>query len=267
MDASGRLTKAVLDALAVLLPIDCAGCGAPDRALCDYCAAALVAIGPPTRTELDSPGLRHRPLPLWYSTAYEGVARDVLHALKEEGRTAAARPLGRTLRAALGCAVSEFTARLPPVARIELLAVPSSHRSYRTRGYNPVETILRWSGPQPGRATGIRYLRAPADQATLGVDERWENLSGSLRGVPRRLAGRQLLLVDDVATTGATLFECRRAAEESGAVVWGAITLAYTRKVKGTYREFSDDLPSPRVYGGGKGAETNRPGPGRRVLD
>jgi len=261
MDAPGHVMKAALDALAVLLPVECAGCGAPDRGLCDDCATTLAAVRRPIRTELGSPDGQRRPLPLWYSTPYEGVVREVLHALKEDGRTAAARPLGRVLRSALACAVAEFAPQLSAGRSVELLAVPSSHRSYRTRGYNPVETILRWAGPQPGRATGIRYLRAPDDQAALGVDARWRNLSGSLRGVPRRLEGRQLLLVDDVATTGATLLECRRAAEDAGASVWGAITLAYTRKVKTTSSEFGDDLPSRRVYGGGKGAETDRLGP------
>jgi predicted amidophosphoribosyltransferase len=206
-------------------------------------------------------------LPLWFAVSYAGVPKQVLHALKENGRVDAAKPLGRLLGLAVSQAAQAIEAQVPAGARLEILAVPSSRAAFRLRGYNPVESLLRWAGPQPGRATGLRYLRTPRDQAALGADDRWSNLTGSVEAVEGRLDGRHLLLVDDVVTTGATLLECRRAAEAGGAVVWGAAALAHTAKVKRTNSELHGDLVSPRVYGGGKGAESNRPRLGRRVLD
>ncbi|WP_202566248.1 ComF family protein [Agreia sp. COWG] len=282
MDAHGlpltAAREALLDALAVLLPVVCAGCGCPDRGLCASCGATLLGLGavdtielrpgPSLPTPQTGEGLaRDEGMPLWFSTQYAGVVATVLHALKESGRTDAARPLGALLRPALQQAVEVVTARLPPGEQLELLVIPSSGRSFGVRGYNPVESLLRWAGPQPRRATGIRFRRTPKDQAALGVHDRWQNLEGSLVGSARRLAGRHLLIVDDVVTTGATLLECRRAAVQAGAQVWGGIALAHTAKVKRTNSELLGDFDSPRVYGGGKGAESNRPRLGRRVLD
>jgi predicted amidophosphoribosyltransferase len=270
MDAHGPIATALLDGLAVVLPVECAGCGSPDRSICATCRSALAVPAGAARHLLAPPeaaGRAGRSLPLWFTVAYAGVPKDVLHALKENGRVDAAKPLGRLIGVAVAQAVSAIEPSMPTRARLELLAVPSSRAALRARGYNPVESLLRWAGPQPHRATGLRYLRAPRDQASLGADERWTNLTGSVGAVEGRLHGRHLLLIDDVVTTGATLLECRRAAEAGGAVVWGAAALAHTAKVKRTNSELHGHLASARVYGGEKGAESNRPRLGRRVLD
>lgn len=271
MDARGPISTALLDGLAVLLPVECAGCGTPDRGICDACRAVLqpperagrhLVTPPPVGASVDGRGL-----PLWFAVDYAGVPRAALHALKESGRVDAAKPLGLLLGLAVAQAVASLEPGLPSGAVLETLVVPSSRSALRVRGYNPVESLLRWAGPQPRRATGLRYIRAPRDQASLGADERWANLTGSVEAVRQRLSGRHLLLVDDVVTTGATLLECRRAAEAGGAVVWGSAALSHTAKVKRTNSELHGDLVSPQVYGGGKGAESNRPRLGRRVLD
>ncbi|SMQ60819.1 ComF family protein [Agreia sp. VKM Ac-1783] len=269
MDARGLVSEAILDALAVLFPVECAGCGAADRGICAACRGALTLPDRAGRHLLRAPGAKSGGdgLPLWFAVAYDGVPKQILHALKEAGRLDGARPLGRLLGVAVADAVEAIEPRLPTGARLETLVVPSSRSAFRLRGYNPVESLLRWAGLQPRRATGLRYRRTPRDQATLGADERWANLSGSIEAVSGRLEGRHLLLIDDVVTTGATLLECRRAAEAGGASVWGAAALAHTAKVKRTNSELHGDLVSPQVYGGGKGAESNRPRLGRRVLD
>ncbi|MDN4639334.1 ComF family protein [Agreia sp. PsM10] len=271
MDARGPISTALLDGLAVLLPVECAGCGAPDRGVCDDCRAALQPPEPAGHHLVTPPAARAsadgRGLPLWFAVDYAGVPKTALHALKESGRVDAARPLGRLLGVAVTQAVAALGPGLPSGAMLETLVVPSSRSAFRLRGYNPVESLLRWAGPQPRRATGLRYVRALRDQASLGVEERWANLRGSVEAVRQRLSGRHLLLVDDVVTTGATLLECRRAAEAGGAIVWGSAALAHTAKVKRTNSELHGDLVSRQVYGGGKGAESNRPRLGRRVLD
>jgi len=270
MDARGPISTALLDGLAVLLPVECAGCGAPDRGVCEECRATLRPPERAGRLQLGSPSAvaaDGRALPLWFAVDYAGVPKTALHALKESGRVDAAKPLGRLLGVAVAQAVADLEPGLPPGAVLETLVVPSSRSALRLRGYNPVESLLRWAGPQPRRATGLRYVRALRDQASLGAEERWANLRGSVEAVRQQLSGRHLLLVDDVVTTGATLLECRRAAEAGGAIVWGSAALAHTAKVKRTNSELHGDLVSRQVYGGGKGAESNRPRLGRRVLD
>lgn len=84
---------AILDALAVLLPVSCAGCGADDRALCRTCRAALV---PEVSSRLLADDLR-----VWSGLEYDGVAREVILALKRDGRTSVARALAPALRSAV----------------------------------------------------------------------------------------------------------------------------------------------------------------------
>ncbi|HUG49855.1 MAG TPA: ComF family protein, partial [Terrimesophilobacter sp.] len=87
------LQNALLDAWAVLSPINCAGCDADDRALCPACRAALC---------LD---LRRGALPdgtpVFSALRYSGPVRRTILAFKEQGRTDVARALARPLRQAL----------------------------------------------------------------------------------------------------------------------------------------------------------------------
>ncbi|WP_460459483.1 ComF family protein, partial [Angustibacter peucedani] len=78
---------------------------------------------------------------------------------------------------------------------------------------------------------GLRHARVVAEQSGLDVVRRAQNLRGALEVAPgwrARLAGREVLVVDDVLTSGATLLEAARALEEGGAVVRGAVTVAAT---------------------------------------
>ena len=215
------LRNALLDALAILLPVDCAGCSAPDRGVCDECLRAL-APDPSVRAV---GGMR-----VWTGMRYELVGRRVILALKEEGRTDVARPLARTLTAALDRALDDA----PRGA--ELVAVPTSRAAYRRRGYDPVRLLLRRAGHRG--APVLTAARSSRDQKALGVLERAENRAGVFAAT-RRLDGRTFVIVDDVLTTGATLADAARAIEAAGGVVEGAATLAFTPKLHPS-RDFAD---------------------------
>jgi ComF family protein len=220
------LRDALLDALALIVPVECAGCGAPDRGLCSECAGHLVAVPTPRST----PG----GLPVVTALRYEGVVRRVILSFKEQHRTDAAAALARPLAAAL------------QGANAELAPVPTSRAAYRRRGYDPVALLLRRAGHSPARV--LRVERATSTQKTLGVAERAENLRGAL--VARRdLAGRSFVLVDDILTTGATLDEAARAISDAGGRVLGAVTLAFTPRLFA----FRDNVAG-EDYGGAKGA-------------
>jgi ComF family protein len=202
------LRDALLDALAVLLPVDCAGCGAPDRTVCAACAETLLAR-PVTRRLPD--GTR-----VVSALEYDGTVRSAILQLKEHGRTDVARHLAVPLRAAL-------SAESGPGVRV--LAVPTSRAAFRRRGYDPVALLLRGAGVRAPRV--LATTGASVQQKTLGIAERAANREGSLRA-RRRLAGHRVVLVDDVVTTGATLAEAARVVRAAGGEVLAAVTLAHT---------------------------------------
>lgn len=195
---------ALADALAFVLPIECAGCGEPDVSLCERCALALTPA--PSVRDLD--GMR-----VASGLVFDGAVARVVRTLKEEGRTSVAR----SLAPALAAAASGFT-------DAETVPVPTSPAAMRRRGYRVAELLARRAGLSPVRA--LRVVRRTADQRALGRDDRAENVSFSMRA--RGVEGCRILLVDDVVTTGATLREAFRALVEGGAEVVGAATVATT---------------------------------------
>ncbi|GGF01186.1 ComF family protein [Mycetocola zhadangensis] len=209
--------RALREAIGVLLPVACVGCGQADAALCDACLASVPK--PPAVRELDDG------FPVWAATDYDGVVRRALLALKNEQRTDVAAALGGLLRSAFDRALTELPARAGTVADVTLATIPSSRSAYRRRGYRPVDRLVanaRLAAEHP-----LALVRQPDDQIGLGIAGRQRNLTGSLRA-RNRATGRCYLIVDDVVTTGATLLEARRALEQSGARVLGGVVLAAT---------------------------------------
>lgn len=205
---------AILDALSVLLPVDCAGCGAPDRALCGACRAGLDAR--PQRLELGGTIVTA-------ALRYEGAVRSGILAFKEQGRTDTARALAVPLRVAIETAAHEAAQRGGPV---ELCVMPGSAASWRRRGFDPLALLLRHGGF--GRPVMLlRHERRRGEQKGLGQQQRVENVAHSL-AAQAPLRGRRLLLVDDIVTTGATLAEAARAVRTAGGIVTGAAVLAAT---------------------------------------
>jgi predicted amidophosphoribosyltransferase len=213
----GRARAALLDGWAVLMPTECSGCGAPDRALCAVCSAALRAA--PTSATRDD-------LTVWSALRYTDVVGRVLVAYKDGGRTDAAPALGTALGAAVAAALHADGAGR---TGIDLVTVPSSRAAWRARGVHPVELLLRRCGLRSVPLLRPRRRVAVADQVGLGREERLRNRAGTLVAA-RALTGRRILLVDDIVTTGATLFEARRALREAGAEVLAAATVAETRR-------------------------------------
>lgn len=211
--------SALADALALVLPVSCAGCDAPDTGLCPACRAAVAPLpGRAVRRVLDDGLVVHSAL------VFDGVAARAIRALKEDGRTGLARPLGATLAALLD--------GLVPVGAV-VVAVPSSPAALRRRGFAPVELLVRRAGRHPRRL--LRGARRADDQRALGRAERRRNVDGAF--VARTGEGLDVVLVDDVVTTGATLAEAARALRAAGARVVCAVTVAATprdRRVNGS---------------------------------
>lgn len=203
--------NAVADALGLVMPVTCVGCGTADRSVCRTCRTRL--RGDPHLVE--RPGLR-----AWAALRYEDVAASTIGAYKDGGRTDAAPTLAQALLTAIATALSDM-----PPGSVEVCTVPSTPAAMRLRGYAPVEFLLAQCGLRSSRV--LRLTRAREDQARLGAAARRANADGALEA-RRLLTQRRFLLVDDVLTTGSTLAEARRAVTAAGGSVAAIAVLAET---------------------------------------
>lgn len=214
-DLLPAVAAALGDALAVLLPVDCAGCGRPGVPLCPRCRDALRPRPTPVG------GLPEGTPTVTAALRYEGAVAAVIRRYKDAGRLDLARALAPALRASIvdlwpGAA----TGRPVPA----LLPVPASRSALRRRGYSPVSRLLRCAGLRSAPGTRLELTRRVGDQAGLGREERRMNVSGAMRSIGAR--GGRFILVDDVVTTGATITEAARAVAAAGGEVVAAACLA-----------------------------------------
>ena len=228
----------------LVFPDACAGCGDGAARAGPLCAGCLARLAGPAQVRWPRP--RPPGLPVPYAIAdYAGPVQAALIAHKEHGRAALARPLGTALGRALA-AVLDANAPCAPAVRdanparapAVVVTVPSARSAVRRRGYDPTARLAR-TAVRAVRRDGypvtlrpvLRQSRSVIDQAGLSYADRWTNLSGALQ-VPARLAAlvavREIVLVDDVLTTGATLAEAARAISEVGGQIIGAALLAAT---------------------------------------
>lgn len=220
--------EALLDALAVISPTECSGCGTVDRAVCACCRLALAPFVHATqRTAQYLP--TEDSITVWSALEYAGAAQRVIGAFKDGGRTDAASILADPLLAAVVAALehSEQPGGNNSGEAVRLATIPSSRQAMRSRGFKPVELLMRRAGLRASHV--FRQTGEAADQVGLDRASRYLNKRGSLAAT-RALDGYRFLLVDDIVTTGATLFEARRVITEGGGIVVGYATLAETRR-------------------------------------
>jgi ComF family protein len=154
---------------------------------------------------------------------YEGSLRTLIHLFKYSGMKPLARPLAVYLERAIP--VDEhFDAVVP---------VPLYWRKRWSRGFNQAELLARYVAKHRGipLLNALRRKRATATQAGLASAGRRRNVAGAFvmraRTKPDpRIAGKKILLIDDVMTTGATASACASALERGGAKSISLLTLA-----------------------------------------
>lgn len=162
---------------------------------------------------------------------YGGSLRAAVLELKFHGRDRLGRRLGELLLAP-GRALA---AMAPPGSPALILPVPLHRSRKRQRGYNQAELLARGlarairktGGTAEIAAHGLARERATAPQSGLSLQARRENVRGVFAVTdPGRIRQRDVMLVDDVMTTGATASACAAALKRAGAERVLVVTLA-----------------------------------------
>jgi predicted amidophosphoribosyltransferase len=232
--AAARIGGVLHEILALAAPPSCPACrsplaGGPVR-LCPACAGALPWLPrgccpacalPVHRRGCPAAGAAYGRA--WAPLAYDGVARDLVRALKFR----AALPLA-------GLMAAHVAANLPPDLRppaalaLAIVPVPPQPRRRRRRGFDPADVLARAVGARLGLPVSPCLHRRDRARRQVGAAASQRRLHGRLEVEARAPPPPRVLLLDDVHTTGATLEACARALRSAGCGSVAAVTYART---------------------------------------
>lgn len=226
---SGQLQRLIVD---FFFPPRCISCGREGDFLCGECCKKIPRIVAPFCDKCGTPETSGALCPScwkWRSKIdgirspfrFDGIIRQAIHELKY-----------RNLRAISGF-LAEFLFSYLQITSVPgeiLVPVPLYPKRLRQRGYNQSSLIAEQLGrlaALPVAEDCLLRLKDGTPQArTATVGDRQRNVAGAFVCRDQRLNGIQVMLIDDVCTSGATLEACAVALKEAGAVsVWG-LTLA-----------------------------------------
>ena len=241
MNLQTRLSNLGTAILDVLFPARCLLCGeqigpGADILFCPACGGRLTIIQPPlcsccgrllpdsTASHLCGNCLQHPPA---FSKAralfiYDDFSSPLVHSFKYRGQTTGQRTFSALLRR---------SPIIPEMNTPELIIpVPLHHKRLRQRGFNQALTLARSFFPKDKQIIRSDLLvrqRWTTPQASLNGHERRKNLRNAfIAAHSAPLKGKNILLIDDVFTTGSTLNECAAILRHNGAHDIQALTLA-----------------------------------------
>lgn len=233
-----HLVKQLLtDALCLLLPIQCAICAVPDTRLCASCEAQLQTVGDSAEQLSRAVNLN---FPVYAAASYEGITRTALLSFKENSAPHLKGVLGALLTRAIDEAL-----RIHSGITVHCVPVPSAPEAIAKRGYRHVELLLAAQDSRPQIFRWLVARRERADQVGLTIMQRRQNSRNSFQLAARvrsrvwvrkqhdtkPLAGKHVLLVDDIVTTGASLAAAAGVLEDAGARVVAAVAVAHTPRL------------------------------------
>ena len=228
-----RISRIAAAGLDLLYPPRCAGCNREGQFICAACFNAQPRLLPPLCLTCAQPlprgsmcaECRHSQLAIDAIRApflMEGAIRHAVHRLKYGNLRAIAPLLGRLM--------ADFMSS-EGVSGDALVPVPLHPRRERQRGYNQANLLAREAGktleiPVASRLL-LRVGNAPPQARSQSALDRKANVRNSFHCPnPAGVEGRDLVLIDDVCTTGATLDACAGALKAAGAARVYGVTLA-----------------------------------------
>jgi len=215
-----------------LYPPRCAGCNAGYHRWCTECRSQVKPIDHTRACPIcDYPDIGNNKCPdcansvpvftaLRSFTIYEGPFRNAIHRLKYHSDIGIAEILGNYL-----VEVYSSVDWQPDL----ITAVPLSPDRYKQRGYNQsalVARYLSWRIKIPFAPKAVVRAKETTSQVGLDGNQRRSNVENAFLADPQRCRGKSILLIDDVATTGATLSSCAQAFHRAGASRVFGLTLA-----------------------------------------
>jgi ComF family protein len=221
-----QLLSFVARPLDLLVPPVCASCGLPGQGLCDACRDRLVVPPEPLcsrcghPTEFSVPSCAECPPKVsWARQAvlYRGPAPLLVTALKDRRRRA------------LAAVIADLMADgIPLPGGAILVPVPLSPRRQAERGFNQSLLIARDLAARcDGRVVdALQRVRPAPPQRGASASDRTRQVAAAFRARPNVPVPRDVIIVDDVHTTGATLAACARALRRAGAQDVGAVCFA-----------------------------------------
>jgi competence protein ComFC len=231
-----RLYRSLWRGLDWLYPPACAGCGEAGERWCERCQVGAKRMqgevcpvcgamnsGPGVCAQCRTTKPHFKQLRSW--AVYEGPLRKALQRLKYKQDLALGEALARPL--------IELWPGLGWHADL-LLPVPLGVARLAERGYNQSALLARPLGLAhsiPYKPGGLRRLRETRSQVELSAQERRLNVKGAFQGEARVVSGKRVLVVDDIATSCATLDACALALLEAGALEVVCLTLARAGKM------------------------------------
>jgi predicted amidophosphoribosyltransferase len=212
--------------LDLVLPLECGGCAAPSTKWCAACARQLAvkADEPHLITPRVDPGV-----PVLSLGRYAGPRREAIVAVKEHGRADLIAPLAVALRAGLERLLTWGVVGTP----LTIVPAPTRRSAARRRGGDPVTRMARaaTAGLRDVRDVEvIQALRLRAlvrDSVGLSSADRQRNIAGRVKISKQfEVLANDVLVVDDIVTTGATASESVRVLRIAGAHVAGVLAIA-----------------------------------------
>jgi predicted amidophosphoribosyltransferase len=207
--------------LDLILPLECGGCGAPATRWCDACALELsVAADQP---HVVNPRVDPQ-VPVFALGRYAGIRRQAILAMKEHGRGDLVAPLARALAIGVHRLLTWGLVETP----LTIVPAPTRRSAARRRGGDPVTRLARVAVAGHPEVSVVQALRMKAltrDSVGLGTAARERNVAG--RVLPRgQRPGTEVLIVDDIVTTGATAAESVRVLRAAGVRVAAVLAIA-----------------------------------------
>ena len=157
--------------------------------------------------------------------------RRLIFELKYNGHTYMARILGRMLADRLSGDQDPQTRQLIEDADF-IIPVPMYRRKEKERGFNQAAKMAEYLGAFlgiPVMKDGLVRRESTAAQRSIEGRDRLSNLEGAFapgKRLAEKIAGRNVILLDDIFTTGATVIQCGRVLKEAGAVRVDVVTVA-----------------------------------------